>query len=299
MNTGQQDDTRRYFHDFAEDWRRKGSGEIAARVNIIAQRNQVALDALAGLKAPRRVLDIGCGTGDLALDVGRRGVEAVGIDFAADMIRICEEARAAAKLENVRFEHVSMFDFDPRGAKFDLISAQGLIEYISSEQLDALCRKVFEMLAPGGAFIVGSRNRLFNVVSLNAFTAVERELGNLDDLAREAQACATAPGQAEAIAAMERLARAYPQPDRHPTTGVAVSVRYQYSPGELAGRLRRFGLAPHAIAGAHYHGLPPVVAAEWPALHASLADTIYRERRDDIRLLPYCSTFVLDARRPV
>jgi hypothetical protein len=120
----------------------------------------------------------------------------------------------------------------------------------------------------------------------------------LDALMREAEALAGAPDAGAAVEAAERIARPYPQPDKHPTTGVAVTVRYQYTPGELSRLLRQHGFVPRAVHGAHYHGLPPAVAAEWPALHAALADTIYRERRSDQRLLPQCSTFVLDVRKP-
>lgn len=298
MRADQQVETRSYFDRFAEDWRRKGTGADQARVNIIAQRNGIVLDVVAQLPAPRRVLDIGCGTGDLVVEIARRGIDAVGIDFAADMIRLCEEARRKAGVTRARFEQVSVFDYDARGETYDLVSAQGLIEYISAAQLDALCRRMLDLLAPGGAFVVGSRNRLFNAFSLNAFTALERGLGVLDDLVREAEAIAGAPDAAAGLAAAEGLAKTYPQPERHPETGVTVSVRYQYTPGELAGLLRRHGLTPTAVYGAHYHALPPAVAKEWPALHTELSEGIYRERRADHRLLPLCSTFVLVARKP-
>ena len=298
MERGQQAETQHYFDRFAEDWKRKGSGTMPARVNIIAQRNGIALDVLASLPAPKRVLDIGCGTGDLVLDIARRGIDAVGIDFAADMIRICETTRAAAGLERARFQHVSVFDFDPQGETYDLISAQGLIEYISFDQLVDLCRTVFGLLAPGGAFVVGSRNRLFNAFSLNAFTDMERKLGVLDDMMSEAEAIATAVDGAGALAAAEKVARTYPQPERHPETGVTVSVRYQYTPGELSQLLRSHGFTPAAVYGAHYHALPPAVAKDYPQLHAGFSESVYRERRSDHRLLPQCTTFVLDVRKP-
>jgi len=298
MQGGQQAETQHYFDRFAEDWKRKGSGTMPARVNIIAQRNGIALDVLASLPAPRRVLDIGCGTGDLVLDIARRGVEAVGIDFAADMVRICEASRVEAGLERARFQHVSVFDFDSQGETYDLISAQGLIEYISADQLDDLCRRALKLLAPGGAFVVGSRNRLFNAFSLNAFTDMERKLGILDQMMLEAEAIAATADGAGALAAAEGIARSYPQPERHPETGVTVSVRYQYTPGELSRLLRGHGFAPASIFGAHYHALPPSVAKDWPQLHAELSEFIYRERRSDHRLLPQCTTFVLDVRKP-
>jgi hypothetical protein len=47
------------------------------------------------------------------------------------------------------------------------------------------------MLRPGGALVVGSRNRLYNAVSMNRFTEMERKLGVLDRLTAEAIAIQT------------------------------------------------------------------------------------------------------------
>lgn len=47
----------------------------------------------AGGRKPRRILDLGCGTGSHALVLGRRGLEVVGVDRSAHMIEIaCEKA---------------------------------------------------------------------------------------------------------------------------------------------------------------------------------------------------------------
>ena len=48
-----------------------------------------------------------------------------------------------------------------------------------------------------------------------------------------------------------------PQPEAHPETGIAVAVRYQYTPAELAMRARGAGFEPTAIYPVHYHPMPP------------------------------------------
>lgn len=37
-------------------------------------------------------LDVGCGTGQLAIHVAKLGIRSVGVDFAPDIIRVAEEA---------------------------------------------------------------------------------------------------------------------------------------------------------------------------------------------------------------
>jgi len=63
-------------------------------VGLDARWRARAVD-LAGIDPARpgdRVLDVACGTGDLALEAHRRGAEVVGLDFSAEML-----ARARAK----------------------------------------------------------------------------------------------------------------------------------------------------------------------------------------------------------
>lgn len=295
--TEQQSETRRYFDANAETWTRRAGGAGGAKVNIIAQRNGAVLDTMARMGDVRRLLDIGSGAGELCIEAARGGVEAVGVDFAPDMVRLAETNARTAGTTGARFEAGSIFGFAAAAGSFDVVSAQGLIEYISIDELGRLAELVRGWLRPGGAFVVGSRNRLYNALSQNAFVALERGLGTLDDLLREGAAIGQAPDPDTALAAAEAAARILPQPDSHPGTGVEVRVRHQFTPGELVRRLRPHGFAPAALYGVHYHGLPPSVVAEWPALHVELADAVYRERRRDHRLLPQSTSFVLDLRR--
>ena len=69
----------------------------------------------------------------------------------------------------------------------------------SDTPLDRLLTEVFRMLRPSGAFVVGSRNRLFNLFSLNDYTRLEQKLGTVDGLLTEAVAIASAPDMNGAI----------------------------------------------------------------------------------------------------
>ncbi|TAN63277.1 MAG: class I SAM-dependent methyltransferase [Magnetospirillum sp.] len=291
----QQDQTRQYFRSAAEVWQARAAG-ISGTYSLIEDRNRAALAVVESLPGARRFLDVGCGTGQLVIAAAGRGLEAEGVDFAEEMILQCEENRKAAGVV-AKFVAGSFFDMDAADAAYDVISAQGLIEYLSSGQMTEFFRRCHRMLKPGGALVVGSRNRLFNVVSLNDFTRIEAALGTLGALVAEAAALHGSVSQAEAFTALRRYERIDPQPDSHPVTGIPVDARYQFSPADLVYRLRCCGYTPQTLFPVHFHGLPLAIKAEHPDLHSQFASILSDLAPRDQRIVPYCSTFVLDVRK--
>jgi ubiquinone/menaquinone biosynthesis C-methylase UbiE len=58
----------------------------------------------SGMKAGDKVIDICCGTGAQALEYGRHGIIAVGIDISQDMLKIATKNRVRQKAVNVSFQ---------------------------------------------------------------------------------------------------------------------------------------------------------------------------------------------------
>jgi ribosomal protein L11 methyltransferase len=110
-----------------------------------------ALDALLKAQAFRRVLDVGCGTGVLAIAAARTGsAVVVGTDIDAPSVRIARE-NAALNRARVRFAHASgLADRHVRaGAPYDLVFAN-----ILAPPLVALAEDIRRALRPGGTAIL-------------------------------------------------------------------------------------------------------------------------------------------------
>lgn len=99
------------------------------------------------------VLDIGCGTGTLALRLASSAAQVHGLDLSDAMIRIADEKAKAQTVDNVTF-HTGAFDesftqFEP--GSLDVILAYSLLHLVE-DRSEALNR-IYRLLKPGGVFV--------------------------------------------------------------------------------------------------------------------------------------------------
>jgi len=115
--------------------------------------------------APRRVLDAGCGTGRVARELHRRGIEVVGVDLDAGFI---EHARHAAP--QVEWHHADLADVQV-GTDFDVVVAAGNVMIFLAPGTEAtVVANLAAHLAPAGRLICG-----FQVESDSVLAAFDRD----------------------------------------------------------------------------------------------------------------------------
>lgn len=295
MRTKQQEETLVYFSQHAREWKDRAFSVSEDKVNITRQRNGFVLSVVHQRRATRSALDVGCGTGDLVCDIARLGVEATGVDFSQEMVDLARVRAEQEALTNTHFYCSSIFDFDLAERRYDVVSAIGFIEYISLEELDRFLDLSRDALNAGGSLVLGSRNRLFNLFSLNSFTVEEINTGMAPLLLREATLLATkdsltALAEAEAVPLLEPRGA-------QTRTVVDVGIRYQFTPGQLAGMLRARGFALKALYPVHVHGVPPSFKACHPATHTSISNLLQNYAHQHVSLVPYSSSFILHAQK--
>jgi 2-polyprenyl-3-methyl-5-hydroxy-6-metoxy-1,4-benzoquinol methylase len=295
MPKTQQQEALSYFRSHADDWKDKGLSAGQQEVNIIRQRNGFVLEVLKHRETTNSALDVGCGTGDLVCDIARLGIESTGIDFAEEMINLARAKAEQASLENARFHCCSIFGYDLPERRYDAISANGFIEYISLPELDEFLKLAHHALNPGGSLVFGSRNRLFNLLSLNAFTDEEISGGNATLLLREAIVLASGTSLTE----LEEIETAPIQSDstKHSHTGIDVSTRYQFTPIQLTKMLKHHGFMLEQIYPVHIHGVPTSFKSRHPEVHTGISNLLQEYAGDSHCLVPYSSSFMLHAKR--
>jgi ubiquinone/menaquinone biosynthesis C-methylase UbiE len=129
--------TRAQFNQIAPAWDERRSADAFAPI-------EVALDSLE--LTPKRVLDLGTGTGRAAFLLARRYSEAevVGVDLAADMLAEARRLTPPELSGRVRFEEADAERLQYEDGAFDLVSLANMIPFF-----DELRR----VTAPGGAVV--------------------------------------------------------------------------------------------------------------------------------------------------
>ena len=101
---------------------------------------------------PRRVLDAGCGTGRVAVELARRGVDVVGVDLDADML---EAARAKAPGLDWRLADLATLDLADQ-PPFDVVVAAGnVMIFLEQGSEAAVVANLARHLAPEGLLVAG------------------------------------------------------------------------------------------------------------------------------------------------
>ena len=99
---------------------------------------------------PRSVLDGGCGTGRVAIELARRGLDVLGADLDPDMIGLARTK--APELAWVQAD-LSMLDLP---ARFDAVVLAGnVIPFVASDRRAATVAACTRHLAPSGRLIAG------------------------------------------------------------------------------------------------------------------------------------------------
>jgi ubiquinone/menaquinone biosynthesis C-methylase UbiE len=129
-------------------------GNIVTLGRAAAMREQTV--DLAGLRAGERVLEVGCGTGEVAqrarLRVGPDG-DVSGIDPSAQMIEVARRKASRAGLQvDYRIGAIEALPY--RDASFDVVLSSLMMHHLPDDLKSAGLAEVRRVLKPGGRLLI-------------------------------------------------------------------------------------------------------------------------------------------------
>jgi len=135
-------------------------------------RHTIAIAEIIKRKKKGFILDMGCASGELVIDLLKLGYDVEGFDISPEMVKtaranLLEEKSLTGRSKKETFRDASFRSFASR-KKFDVITAMGFTEYLDSDNL--FFKKTKSLLKNKGYVIVDFRNALFNLFTANNYT---------------------------------------------------------------------------------------------------------------------------------
>jgi ubiquinone/menaquinone biosynthesis C-methylase UbiE len=127
------------------------------RLLTLGRLERVHRDITARVSAGDRVLDLGCGTGALAVRLARKGADVTGIDIAPQMLEQASCRLCSVGLEGrVRLLDASVVDLDTlfQDGRFDAVASTLVLSELSADEIEytlAECRRVLR--SKGALFV--------------------------------------------------------------------------------------------------------------------------------------------------
>nr|WKN36869.1 methyltransferase domain-containing protein [Tunicatimonas sp. TK19036] len=106
-----------------------------------------------------RILDVGCGTGELTEQIRQSGAEVVGIDHSAEMIR-----QAQHQYPNVSFSVMDAAQMDSL-PQFDAIFSNAALHWMLDAE--AVVHQLYQHVKPGGRLVaeLGGKGNIHQIIS--------------------------------------------------------------------------------------------------------------------------------------
>lgn len=132
-------------------------GDLLSR----ASRSVYAAALDSQIPVGARVLEIGCGTGQLGAFLSMGGRAVVGVDMTRASLELAGAFKQRHGLRNCNFLHGDLFDLPLQPASFDLVTAKGVL--MATRDARAAFRAISKFVRPGGYVIVGLYNRFARI----------------------------------------------------------------------------------------------------------------------------------------
>ena len=136
-----------YIQQLFDDFADRFELTLVDRLGYSVPARLAAVLRAQGAQAARSVLDLGCGTGLMAVELARDGRMIDGVDLSPRML---EHARAKGVYRELVAAEIGAFLAQARGRSWELIVAADVFVYVGS--LAPMFAAVRDRLAPGGWF---------------------------------------------------------------------------------------------------------------------------------------------------
>ena len=123
-----------------------------------AERSDFARLLDTAIPGDARIVEVGCGTGQMSLYLARADRTVVGVDLSREALRLGAEAAKRCGCERVRFVESNIAQLGLRHGAFDVVYSSGVLHHTPDPR--ASFARIVPLAKPGGIIVLGLYNRL-------------------------------------------------------------------------------------------------------------------------------------------
>lgn len=131
----------------------------------------------------KRLLELGCGTGNMTLRLREKGMDITAMDISQEMLTLAEEKTWNRRLK-INYLNQDMVSFNIQREYYMAAAFCDAYNYIlENKELQESFKRVFSHLESGGWFIfdISTSYKLSNIIGNNTFTMNEEDLSYIWD----------------------------------------------------------------------------------------------------------------------
>ena len=131
--------------------------ERGMRLLTLGRLARVHQNIVSRLEAGDRVLDLGCGTGVLAVELARKGIGVIAVDISPPML--AQAARRVYEMgmgDQITLRELGAVDLDTafQDATFDVVVSTLVFSELSDDDIEYVLAECRRILRPGGRLLV-------------------------------------------------------------------------------------------------------------------------------------------------
>ena len=160
VNDEQSDNVTLKQKTFYEDVKFPNYDDLETYGDLIEKASQQShlasiLDKSIGFNS--KVLEVGCGTGQLSLFLKRYNREICGIDISSPSLKLAENFRIRNEIDNVVFFKMNIFNMQFKDEVFDYVISNGVLHHTFNTEL--AFEKILKPLKVNGYVVIGLYHR--------------------------------------------------------------------------------------------------------------------------------------------